>query len=172
MTLAVAYRLGLKSEETLVGVDHGLALCARRAITTTLQDFAVFEGLRDIERQRQLVASGASRTLDSYHLPDDKGIGHAVDLVPYVAGRLQWQMPLCLMVAVAMQAASLVLEVPLVWGGVWDRKLHELDPQNLGHEIALYTARYQRAHPPVVVGGKLKPFYPLVDGPHFQTVRR
>lgn len=172
MTLAVAFRLGLKSEENLVGVDHGLALCARRAITTTLQDFAVFEGLRDIERQRLLEASGASRTMESYHLPDDKGIGHALDLVPFVGGRLQWQMPLCLLVAVAMQAASMVLEVPLVWGGVWDRRLSELDPHNLAHEIAQYTARYQMTHPPARVNGKLVPRYPLIDGPHFQTVKR
>lgn len=39
--------------------------------------FTVIEGLRTAERQRQLVASGASRTQNSRHLT-----GHAVDLWP------------------------------------------------------------------------------------------
>jgi peptidoglycan L-alanyl-D-glutamate endopeptidase CwlK len=172
VTLAVAFRLGAASEGNLVGIDGGLVSCARRAILTTLQDFGVFEGLRSITRQTALVAAGASRTMDSYHLPDSRGTGHALDLVPFVAGRLQWQLPLCLMVAVAMRAASDLLDVPLVWGGVWDRTLTDLDPANLGHEIALYTARYQATHPPVMVAGKLTMRYPLVDGPHFQTLTR
>lgn len=47
-------------------------IAARREIV-----FDVIEGLRSIERQRELVARGASRTMNSRHLT-----GHAVDVWP------------------------------------------------------------------------------------------
>jgi peptidoglycan L-alanyl-D-glutamate endopeptidase CwlK len=168
----MTYRLGPASEANLVGVEPGLVLCTRRAIQITRQDFGVFEGLRLLERQRGLVACGASRTLDSYHLADLLGVGHALDNVPHVDGRLQWQMPCCNQVAIAMRKASLELRVPLTWGRVWDRLLGDLDPDNLEHERHLYVVRYQVTHPPILVNGKLVPQYPLDDGPHFQGLRQ
>ena len=60
---------------------HGIHPDLRRVIDPALQDspldFAVIEGLRTIERQAELVESGASRTMNSRHLT-----GHAVDLLP------------------------------------------------------------------------------------------
>ena len=152
------YHLSTKSEENLSGVDPHLAKCVRRAIVTTSEDFGVFEGMRTLERQRKLVASGASRTLDSYHLT-----GHAVDLVPYVDGRLQWQMPLCIQVAIAMRDAAVTFGVPITWGAVWDRKLQDLDPTDMAEAIDDYAARYHLKH-----GYKSRP---LIDGPHFQVAR-
>lgn len=152
----MTFVLGQTSEANLVGVQPKLVCCVRYAIKRTSQDFGVFEGLRSLERQKKLYAAGASRTLDSYHLD-----GHAVDLVPYVDGRLQWQAPLCIEVAKWMQAASLALSVRLVWGAVWDRELGSLS-QDLGDEVDAYVSRYKQAHP-----GKK----PLIDYPHFQLVR-
>jgi peptidoglycan LD-endopeptidase CwlK len=152
------FRLGAKSEENLAGVDERLVACVRYAIACTEQDFGVFEGLRSVERQKKLVLSGASRTMKSYHLT-----GEAVDLVPYVDGRLQWQMPLCNRIAAAMREASVKLDVPLVWGRVWDRRLGQLDPDKLEPAHAAYVERYQRAN------GVAR--FPLDDGPHFQLVR-
>lgn len=153
------FSLGTKSEENLVGVDPRLVRCVRRAIATTSDDFSVFEGMRSLERQRALVASGASRTLDSYHLT-----GHAVDLVPFVGGRVQWQMPVCIQVAIAMRDAANTFDVPITWGAVWDRKLKDLDPTDMAEEIDDYVARYRLKH-----GPKAKP---LIDGPHFQVERQ
>src|SRR4051812_50179788 len=87
----MAYRLGQMSVERLDGVEPRLVRCVRRAIEISDQDFSVFEGLRTLERQKELFAKGASRTLDSYHIPDSKSVGHAVDLVPFIGGRVQWQ---------------------------------------------------------------------------------
>lgn len=150
--------LGQRSEENLRGIDHRLTHCVRRAISTTDIDFSVFEGLRSEERQRQLLLSGASRTLDSYHLT-----GHAVDLVPFVSGRLQWQMPLCIKVAVAMREAAAHYGVQMTWGAVWDRPLVDLNPEALDLAIENYVARYRRIHGPRA--------QPLIDGPHFQVRR-
>lgn len=152
------FHLGTRSEENLVGIDPDLVKCVRRAIATTSEDFGVFEGMRSLERQRELVKSGASRTLDSYHLT-----GHAVDLVPYVGGRLQWQMPLCIQVALAVRDAAMTFDVAITWGAVWDRRLRDLDPTDLAEEIDEYIARYKLKH-----GPKKKP---LIDGPHFQVER-
>ena len=153
----MAYRLGQQSEANLSGVHPDLIACVRRAISRTSQDFGVFEGMRSFERQKKLFAAGSSRTLDSYHLTGD-----AVDLVPYVDGRLGWQMPLCIRVARAVHEASVSLCVPIVWGSVWDRMLASLDPGKLEQAVSGYTTRYRISHP-----GK----EPLIDGPHFQRVR-
>jgi peptidoglycan L-alanyl-D-glutamate endopeptidase CwlK len=167
----MSFQLGATSEANLVGVEPGLVRCTRHAITITRVDFGVFEGLRLLERQRKLVEAHASRTLDSYHIADLNGIGHAVDNVPYIDGHRQWQMPLCNEVAIAMRTASLELHVPLTWGRVWDRFLGDLDPKHLEHERFLYVLRYQATHPPLLVDGVLRPQYPLDDGPHFQGLR-
>lgn len=153
----MTFILGKASEANLIGVRARLICCVRYAIKRTPQDFGVFEGIRSEARQRALYASGASRTLQSYHLT-----GEAVDLVPYVNGTLQWQQPLCERIARVMLEASRDLSVRLVWGGVWDRELASLDPENLAGEVADYAERYRSAHP-----GK----HALIDGPHFQLVR-
>lgn len=167
----MSFHLGAKSEAELVGVDAGIVNCVRLAITFTEQDFGVYEGLRKLERQVKLVAAGASRTLDSYHIADDRGIGHALDLLPFIEGRLQWQDPLGIKIARAMHKADAQLRTCLTWGGVWDRQLGWLDPDDLEGSIEAYVARYRKTHPPVLVNGKLKPRHPLIDIPHFQGLR-
>lgn len=151
----MTFRLGAKSEDNLIGVDERLVRCVRRAIVVTTVDFGVFEGLRDVERQRKLVADGVSRTMNSKHLT-----GHAVDLVPYIGGRLQWQMPACIQVAIAMREAATAFGVTLTWGACWDRRISELDPRQMDDEVEEYAARF-RLH---------AKRHPLIDGPHFEVV--
>ena len=82
----------------------------------------VVEGLRTRERQEQLVAIGASRTLNSRHLT-----GHAVDLAYWLddgdgvpeQGEVRWDWPLAHKLAAAMKAAAAAEGVALVWGGDW-----------------------------------------------------
>lgn len=154
----MSFRLGASSEANLVGVHESIVAVVRKAILVSEIDFSVHDGLRTLSEQKKLVASGASRTLDSYHLTGD-----AVDLVPYVSGKLRWEMPLCNEIARAVFEASGQLGVRLVWGRVWDTELIELDPDDFDGERALYVQRYQRIH-------GLKKF-PLDDGPHFQRVK-
>lgn len=152
------FYLGQQSEERLSPVDAGLQKCVRRAIAGSSVDFSVFEGLRALARQKELVAQGVSRTLDSYHLT-----GHAVDLVPYIGGRLQWQVPACLQVALAMREAAIHFSVDVTWGAVWDRSLGQLSPTDLHAEVDRYVARYRASH-----GADA---WPLIDYPHFQVPR-
>lgn len=155
------FRLGTISQSRLIDVQVDLARCVRKAIELTEQDFQVFEGLRELDRQRELVARGASRTLDSYHLRDGHGVGHAVDLVPFIGGKVQWQDEPCLAVTRAMHRAAKMFGVPVTWGAVWDLELTKLNADDLDGEIDSYVARHVKDH-----GRK-----PLVDRPHFQVPR-
>jgi len=81
----VSYKLSERSLSRLVGLHPALSFAVTEAIRVTPVDFGVIEGVRTIERQRELVETGKSKTLDSYHL-----YGLAVDLVPYIDGRYRW----------------------------------------------------------------------------------
>lgn len=158
------FLFGERSEANLTQLWPGGVKIARRALANSTVDFSVFETLRSLERQRKLVASGASRTMNSRHLPNAEGLADAMDLVPYVDGNLQWQMPLCIQVAIAVREAARHFKVELVWGAVWDTPLNDLEPTKLESEIRAYTLRWRRQHP----GTKGSP---LIDAPHFQRVR-
>lgn len=77
--------------------------------------FIVIEGLRSLERQRQLVAMGASQTMNSRHLT-----GHAVDVVPVDSnGKISWDWPLYHIIAPIIKSAAEELDIPVKWGGDW-----------------------------------------------------
>jgi len=99
---------------------HGIHPDLRRVIDRALQDspldFAVIEGLRTKERQAQLVASGASKTMNSRHLT-----GHAVDLLPLnpKTGKGEFAWPLYDQLGPAVKEAARKEGVPIIWGGDW-----------------------------------------------------
>ncbi len=110
----MTYALSKTSQRRLEGVHRDLVRVVKRAIKISTVDFAVIEGLRTASRQRELVAAGASRTLNSRHLT-----GHAVDLAPYIGGRIRWDWPPFYQIADAMQQAGDELGVKITWGGSW-----------------------------------------------------
>lgn len=108
------YQLGSRSLRRLVGVHPDLRAVIEHAITITDLDFSVLEGLRSLSRQRELLAAGATRTLRSRHLT-----GHAVDVAPYVGGRVRWDWPLYHRLAPQIMQAAADVGVPVEWGGHW-----------------------------------------------------
>lgn len=109
------FHLGTRSKQRLEGVHPDLVHVVERAIKMTVVDFTVLEGVRSEDRQRELFAAGASRTMNSRHLT-----GHAVDLGAYVVGEVRWDWPLYYQIYNAMRLASLEEGVPIRWGGDWD----------------------------------------------------
>ena len=107
-------RLGKRSRERLVGVHPDLIIVLATAIQRTDIDFTVLEGVRTLERQKQLVASGASKTMKSRHLT-----GHAVDIAPLVDGEVRWDWPLYDKLAVIVKQAAKDCGITLEWGGDW-----------------------------------------------------
>lgn len=159
------FTFGDRSERELVGVEPRLVKRARRALASSSVDFGVHDGLRTKEAQAELYAQGVSRTLDSEHLH-----GNALDLVPWIGGRLRWQWPACIQVAIAMREADVAFAADrqrLTWGGVWDRLLVDLNPLDLEGEIEAYTERWRRKNWKAWAEGRR----PLIDPPHFQGIR-
>ena len=74
----MTYQLGKRSLQNLSGVHPDLVAVVKRAIEISEQDFTVIEGIRNINRQRELVKAGFSKTMNSRHIT-----GHAVDIVPW-----------------------------------------------------------------------------------------
>ena len=105
---------GKRSENNLLGVHPDLVRVARRALELTTVDFTVIEGLRTLDRQRQLFDAGASTTLNSRHLT-----GHAIDVAPYIGGVIRWDWPPFHQIAKAFKAAASELDVAVIWGGDW-----------------------------------------------------
>lgn len=110
------FKLGPRSRARLQGVHPDLVKVVERAIELTTVDFTVLEGLRTPERQKALVAAGASQTMNSRHLT-----GHAVDIGAWVDDQVDWSWPLYHQIAKAMKAAAAELNIPIEWGGDWKR---------------------------------------------------
>lgn len=110
------YNLSQRSKRNLEGVNPILVDIVCKAIKITHQDFTVTEGLRTLQRQKELVAQGASKTMNSYHL---KGL--AVDLYPYYDGKVQVNAPRDNFnaIATAMFEAANEVSYPITWGGNW-----------------------------------------------------
>jgi peptidoglycan L-alanyl-D-glutamate endopeptidase CwlK len=106
--------LGARSLARLEGVHPDLVRVVKRAAAMSDLDFTVLEGLRTVERQRQLFAQKATKTMNSRHLS-----GHAVDLAPMLDGKVSWDWPLYHRLAKTVKAAAAAEKVPITWGGDW-----------------------------------------------------
>jgi peptidoglycan LD-endopeptidase CwlK len=155
----MAYSLGERSLAELEGVHPKLVEVVKRAIQLTEQDFSVHDGLRTVAEQREYVRRGVSKTMNSMHMKQPDGFGHAVDLVPYINGQLRWEWKPIFNIATAVNQAAKELSVPLTWGGVWDRAFLDLDETATAMEAAVnsYVARRRAL-------GKTA----FIDGPHWQ----
>lgn len=106
--------LGARSLARLEGVHPDLVRVVKRAAAMSDLDFTVLEGLRTLDRQRQLFAQKATKTMNSRHLT-----GHAVDLAPMLGGKVSWDWPLYHRLAKIVKAAAAAEKVPITWGGDW-----------------------------------------------------
>lgn len=118
--------------------------------------FQITEGVRTIERQKDLVARGASRTMNSRHLahPSD-GLSRAVDVVAVESdGDISWHMDDYFIIAQAMQESARECHIPIRWGNGW---FILNDSKDLRKSQEDYIARKRSQ-------GKR----PFLDGPHFE----
>lgn len=106
--------LGQRSLSRLEGVHPDLVRVVKKAATLSDLDFTVLEGLRTVERQKQLMKQGATRTMNSRHIT-----GHAVDLGAMIGGTVRWDWALYIKLAEVMRSASISENVPIRWGGTW-----------------------------------------------------
>ena len=106
--------LNPRSQKTLQGIHKDLVKVVLRADALGAR-FIVTDGVRTLERQKQLVAAGKSKTMNSRHLT-----GHAVDLcASHGDGDVSWDDADLKAIAEKMKAAATELGIPLEWGGDW-----------------------------------------------------
>lgn len=110
----MAFAFGERSIKNLAGVNADLVRVAHKALSLSQIDFAVIEGLRTKARQAELMAAGASKTMNSRHIT-----GHAIDIAPIIGGKIRWDWPLFDELAKAFKLAAKDENVPIVWGGDW-----------------------------------------------------
>jgi len=150
----MTFKLSDRSLGNLKGIDERLVEVVKYAITVTRVDFGVIEGLRTVERQRELVARGASQTMRSKHLT-----GRAVDLMAYIGSRASWELNLYDNIADSMKLAAIEIDVPIRWGAAWHI-----------NDIREWDGTMQDAMDEYVDVRRSQGRRPFIDGPHFELM--
>ena len=151
----MTFKLSTRSLSRLEGVHPDLVKVVKRAIELTKIDFAVTEGLRTPERQREMFEKGASQIKEGgTHVA-----GRAVDLAAFVGDRISWELRLYDDIADAMRLAALEANVGLRWGAAWNvpdiRKWNGTMEGAMNFYIDTRRKMGQR---------------PFIDGPHFELI--
>ncbi|MBT8115846.1 MAG: M15 family metallopeptidase, partial [Arenicella sp.] len=112
--------LDQRTKRNLVGVHRALQIVVERTPVVPGYQMCVTEGLRDMQRQAELLKTGASTTMNSRHLT-----GHAFDFAMFdnkkappddfvkkidPAYREQWKL---------FREIAAALDIEIVWGGNW-----------------------------------------------------
>lgn len=150
----MSFELSQRSLDKLNGVDDSLVVVVKRAIQLTKVDFGVSEGVRSVARQTELVARGASKTMNSKHID-----GLAVDLIAYISGRVSWELNLYDDIADAMAAAAREYGVTIRWGGAW-----HVD------DIGKWEGKMEDAMTTYIDLRRSQGKRPFIDGPHFELM--
>lgn len=148
------FKLSQRSLDNLQGVDPALVEVVNIAIQVTRVDFGVIEGLRSVERQRELVAAGASQTMRSKHIE-----GLAVDLMAYIGPRASWELNLYDDIADAVKFAAIEVGVPIRWGAAWNIS-----------DIREWDGSMQDAMDYYVDTRRSQGRRPFLDCPHFELM--
>jgi len=148
----MSFKLSQRSLDRLDSVDPDLIKVVKYAIGVTKVDFGVIEGVRTLEKQKELVAAGASKTMNSKHL---KGL--AVDLMAYVGGRGCWELKVYDDIADVMTRGAIEYGVPIVWGASWHIR-----------KIADWEGTMEEAINDYIDTRRKEGKRPFIDGPHFE----
>ena len=105
------YKFGKRSRKRLEGVDAKLVNVLNELIK--IMDVTVIEGLRSAERQKELLAKGATKVKYSKHME-----GKAVDIAPYP---IDWEdRERFHYMGGMVRGIAKALNLKVRWGGDWD----------------------------------------------------
>lgn len=116
------YRFSKKSQEKLSEGHKDLQLIVRASLINSDIDFGISEVLRTLEKQKENVRTGKSKTMNSKHLT-----GEAFDSYAYVDGDVSWDSKYyCYLAGVIMSTARTLFRQGLTehiirWGGNFDQ---------------------------------------------------
>ncbi len=136
----IGFQLTSRDRTRLIGVHTHLIAVVEHAASVSPERFVVLEGMRTMERQRELFAKRATRTLNSRHLT-----GHAVDIAPLLDEdgdgdiEISWHWDHYYPLADLIKRVAGYLGTPIIWGGDWTFKdgphwelPRQLYPANVG----------------------------------------
>lgn len=111
------YKFSNKSQEKLATCHPDIQKIFNKVLSLGIFDLTVVEGKRSLERQKELVAEGKSKTLKSKHLTGD-----AIDVAIYKNGKIDWDDANAYYVLAGVVYAIAKQEgIAIRWGGNWDR---------------------------------------------------
>ncbi len=123
--------LGKGSLAKLNGVHPYLVKVIKEAIKDSPIDFTVISGVRTTAEQKALYAQGRTTRgsivtnsdgvkSKSNHQVKADGLGHAVDVCPWINGKLDWNTEANFrIVATHILATAKCLGINIEWGGTW-----------------------------------------------------
>lgn len=106
------HTFSVSSLQKMVGVKEILREIMTEVLSQSPFDFKITEGLRTLERQKMLVASGKSWTMKSKHL-----IGDAVDICIIIDNKACWDHAPYLAVSKIFKEVAISKGVNVRWGG-------------------------------------------------------
>ena len=110
----MSFKLSQRSLDKMVGVNPKLVEVVKLAITKSPLDFSISEGLRTVERQKELVGQKKSQTMKSKHI-----VGEAVDICVLIDGKANWDFENYRKVADVFKECAKELGIKITWGGDW-----------------------------------------------------
>lgn len=137
----MTFKFSQNSLNRLATVHPDMQRVAHRAIELTTIDFSITQGKRTLDEQKRLYGKGrtasqcrAAGVPAEYARPNDKKVtwtlksnhisGNAIDVAPYVKGKLEYddngKLGLWPQIANAFKLAACELGVPIKWGGDWE----------------------------------------------------
>lgn len=129
------FKFGKNSKEKLSQAHEDMQLVAKGTLELGVIDFTVTEAHRDQATQNRYFQLGKSKVPwpNGKHnsIPSD-----ALDLVPYVNGKISWDKNHCLVLAGVILAAAAMAKIKIRWGGNWDmdgEPVTDQDFQDLVH---------------------------------------
>lgn len=160
--MAVYHKYSNSSMSRLNKCERDIKLFAIELLVHSKTDLSILKStLRTIEEQRQFVDSGVSQTMDSKHLPNERGLSEAVDIGIYIPGVNIWKHPSITHMYEELHATAQDvargLNINIRSGVCWSNLNTSRDFNDLLRD---YRERKYRQ-------GK-RPFF---DGPHFELIR-
>jgi peptidoglycan L-alanyl-D-glutamate endopeptidase CwlK len=155
----MSFKLSKRSLDKLKGVHPALVSVVKRAIQLTKVDFGVTYGVRSLEEQERLVATGRSQTMASKHLIQKDGYAHAVDLVAYIDGNVSWELNVYDNICDAMAIAAEELDVAIKWGAAWSEG-----------DIRYYKDTAEDAMNDYIDLRRSQGRRPFIDAPHYELM--
>ncbi len=164
----MSYAFGPRSTGNMVGLHPDLIKIVEMALSLSAVDFGVAgKAVRTAAEQNALFKRGVTQK-DGYksksnHQPHADGLGHAVDLTPYIGGNFiitedAWNHYPKIASAMSRAAGILGLADRVKWGCDWYRTMAQYGTSEADMIAAM--AHYKAAHPGT----------DFLDGPHFELL--